>query len=374
MTFPTDQNFEFDRLSTTARQFLALCDQIMARWERETRHRIAAARNLLSPVLINTLPAFLGNIAQALSPNYPRDNATSNNNSAEAHGSERARMTSYGTDQLIHEYQILRESIAAETSMHMDLTKADWAVIDQSINLGLREAVREFILIQDELRRKLSAALSHDMRTPLATILYGAELIKLAPNLSAARQYAAKICASAERIEQMVANLLDALTSNVGETLPLTLSEFDISNLVADVCGEYRQSRAIEILTRMESVKGFWCYSSMQRALENLINNAAAYGDGSGIDIKVAQTRDRVMLSIHNTGNPIPKQRQGQIFSYLARGEGSLTAGWGLGLAFVKSVAESHGGSVAVDSSLETGTTFLIDIPVDCRPFTPTTS
>jgi nitrogen-specific signal transduction histidine kinase len=40
-----------------------------------------------------------------------------------------------------------------------------------------------------------------------------------------------------------------------------------------------------------------------------------------------------------------------------------------MGLPFVKSVAESHGGSVAVDSSAATGTTFIIDIPVDCRPF-----
>jgi signal transduction histidine kinase len=43
--------------------------------------------------------------------------------------------------------------------------------------------------------------------------------------------------------------------------------------------------------------------------------------------------------------------------------------GWGIGLPFVRNVAESHGGSVAVDSSPATGTTFLIDVPVDCRPF-----
>ena len=46
-----------------------------------------------------------------------------------------------------------------------------------------------------------------------------------------------------------------------------------------------------------------------------------------------------------------------------------LFKGWGIGLPFVKAVGESHGGSVSVDSSPELGTTFLIDIPVDCRPF-----
>jgi signal transduction histidine kinase len=75
------------------------------------------------------------------------------------------------------------------------------------------------------------------------------------------------------------------------------------------------------------------------------------------------------MLSVHNTGSFIPKENLGAIFNYLTRGEHQAQIGWGLGLPFVKRVAESHGGTVAVDSSLEAGTTFLIDIPVDCQPF-----
>jgi signal transduction histidine kinase len=43
--------------------------------------------------------------------------------------------------------------------------------------------------------------------------------------------------------------------------------------------------------------------------------------------------------------------------------------GWGIGLSYVRAVAESHGGSIGVDSSLERGTTFVIDIPVDGRPY-----
>jgi len=75
-------------------------------------------------------------------------------------------------------------------------------------------------------------------------------------------------------------------------------------------------------------------------------------------------------MSVHNSGNAIDREHHGQIFEYLWR-DGSTKGkrGWGIGLPFVKSVAESHGGSVAVDSSPATGTTFIIDIPVDCRPF-----
>lgn len=369
MPLATDQNFDNNRLSATGQQFSALCDRIMTRWEHQVRHQIEAASDLGTPILTNTLPAFLDNIAEALSPDYPRDNATSNNNSAAVHGGERARMTSYSPEQVIHEYQILREAIVAETNTYMELTSQDWAVIDRSINLALREAVREFTSIQDELRRKLSAALSHDMRTPLGVIVNGANLIKIAPDLVVARRYADKISANAERIGQMMAELLDALTTNAGDTLPLTLSEFDIADMVKNVCNEYQHSRVKEFRLHLESIRGSWCYGSMRRALENLINNAAAYGDGNGIDIVTAQTRGRLMLSVHNTGTPIPKERQGQIFDYLTRGETAQTVGWGLGLPFVKKVAESHGGSTAVDSSTETGTTFLIDIPIECKPY-----
>lgn len=107
----------------------------------------------------------------------------------------------------------------------------------------------------------------------------------------------------------------------------------------------------------------------MRRAVENLITNAVKYGDGKGIHITVDEAHERMLLSVHNTGNPISMEHRGRIFEYLRREGSGIQQGWGIGLPFVQSVAESHGGSVAVDSSAETGTTFLIDVPVDCRPF-----
>lgn len=348
---------------------MALRDSIMAHWEREIRSRVDGADALRSPVLTNTIPAFLDNIAEALSPGHSRQDATSNTNAAAVHGGERARMTPFGPDQVIHEYQILRESIAAEAQGAIDLTPDEWTIIDHSINRAVREAVREFVAIQDDLRRKLAAALSHDMRTPLAVIMNGAEVMQFAPDLALAKRTATKISNNAVRLQEMMEELLDALTSKGGDQLPLELSSFDIVDLVDEVSIEYKQPDAEDIETFLDPVQGFWCRKSMRRALENLINNAMKYGDGSGVSVKAAQTRGRLMLSVRNMGISIPKKRQGAIFEYLIREDTNSTLGWGVGLPFVKRVAESHGGSVAVDSSDEMGTTFLIDIPVDCRPF-----
>lgn len=147
MSFATDQPNNDDRLGVTATDFLALRDSTIARWEHEVRARVEGADQLRSPMLTNTLPAFFDNIAEALSPNHCRRDATSNTNAASIHGGERARMTSFGPDQVVHEYQILRESIAAEADGRVALTTRDWAIIDRSINLAVREAVKEFVAI-----------------------------------------------------------------------------------------------------------------------------------------------------------------------------------------------------------------------------------
>ena len=369
-TLATDYNPDGRGLSATAAQFLALRDAVMARWERETRARVEGAATLLRPVLTNTLPAFLDNIAEALSPAYPRENATSHTNAAAVHGGERARMTNFGPDQVVHEYQILREAIAAETEGRLALTAEHWAVIDRSINMAVREAVREFSSIQEDLRRKLAGALSHDMRTPLANIANAAALIQLSDDPASAKGYAGKVKSNARRLEHMMVDLLDALTSNGSEQLPLTLSSFDIADLVDEVGAEYGHPGGIALDVRAESVPGHWCRRSLRRALENLVNNAAKYGDGAKVDVGIRHARGRLLLSVHNTGSFIPKERHAAIFDYFTReAQDGATLGWGLGLAFVKRVAESHGGSVAVDSAPETGTTFMIDVPIDCRPF-----
>ncbi|TWI65391.1 signal transduction histidine kinase [Pseudoduganella lurida] len=372
MTLATDQQPEREGFSPTSLQFLSMRDAVMDHWEREVRAQVAGASDLLGPVLTNTLPAFYDNIAEALSPGHPRENATSDTNAASAHGGERARMTPYGPDQVIHEYQLLRAAIAAVAQERLTLGPSDWTIIDDSIDEAMRQAIRAFTRSHDELRRKVAAALSHDMRTPLSVVLTGAQLIGIAPSMDIARNTASKIAANAVRLRDMMGDLLDTLTYHGDASIPLDLSQFDVFELVKELRDQYCQSRegTLDFEAVGEAVVGFWDRGSMHRALENLVNNAVKYGDGGKIKIKACETRGRLMLSVHNDGRPIPPDQHDRIFEYLRREGGSpAAAGWGIGLPFVKMVAQSHGGTVAVDSSGATGTTFLIDIPVDCRPF-----
>jgi signal transduction histidine kinase len=366
----TDQKKDERGLSATSIAFLARRTKVIARWEREVRTRIEGASDLDSPILTNTLPAFYDNIAEALTPGYPREIATSNNNAAAVHGGERARMTPFGPDQIIHEYQILRESIGSEGRDGLVLTDADWSVIDRSINAAVMEAVRAYMEQYGELQRRLAAALSHDMRTPLAVIVNGAQLIGMAKDMAIVKRTAARIEANGKRLGEMMSELLDALTLRPGTRLPLALSQFDIYELVKAVSTEFADGDTGRIQVSGKSITGYWCQNTLRRAIENLTNNAFKYGDGGTIRIRIDSFDGRLLLTVHNSGVPIPEEQHNRIFNYLRREDSSRdTDGWGIGLPFVRSAAESHGGSVAVDSSAELGTTFVIDIPIDARPY-----
>ncbi|EEF25579.1 two component sensor histidine kinase, putative [Ricinus communis] len=170
-------------------------------------------------------------------------------------------------------------------------------------------------------------------------------------------------------MDQMLTQLLDALTFERAQRLPLVVTEFNIQPLLDAVARDYSGSIAPVVEVRAAPIVGHWCRNSLHRALENLVTNAIKYGDGQRVRIAADGIRGRLMLSVHNDGAPIADDQRERIFDYLRReGDGQLGTGWGIGLPFVRSVAESHGGSVAVDSGEGRGTTFIIDIPLDCRP------
>ena len=366
----SDQAASEDDLSRLSRQILGMRDLVFAEWEGEVRRSVAGAKHVLHPILINTLPIFYDNIAEALSPDHPRQHATSNTDIAAAHGNERARMTSYGPDQIIQEYQIFRDVFSrVADAQGVTLSRAEWGIVNTSIDCAVREAVKKFTAMHDSMRQRVAASLSHDMRNPLSVIVNGAHVLTLGPPAEKAQGLAGKILDSGRRLSGMIEELLDVLSFHKGETVPLDLSRFDLLELAKQVCADANVSDG-KCSVSGSALVGYWCEKSLRRALENLVANAMKYGDGAEVTIKVDNAHDRMMLSVHNTGNPIPAENRTRIFQYLWRQDSARDQrGWGIGLPFVQSVAESHGGSVAVDSSPEQGTTFLIDLPVDCRPF-----
>jgi signal transduction histidine kinase len=109
----------------------------------------------------------------------------------------------------------------------------------------------------------------------------------------------------------------------------------------------------------------------MRQALHNLVDNAIKYGQPQmPITVRVLETHGRLVISVHNFGDAIPAAEQLTLFTPYRRAPNAARsgkAGWGLGLTLVQAIAEAHGGSVAVESTPEDGTTFSIDVLQDPR-------
>jgi signal transduction histidine kinase len=360
-------------MSLTSTLFLAMRDEVLASWETEVRARVRSARGLLRPVLINTLPLFYGNIAEALTPSFQGDSATSHTNVAGGHGEDRARMTNFGPDQVAEEFQLFRAAIGTVAPGRVELGPLDWSVIDSSINLATVEAIRSYMAAHETMRRRVAAALSHDMRTPLSLVVGGASLIERASDLEAARRGAARVKSNAWRLSHMLGELLIALTDRPAAEIAMNVSRIDLQELIAAVVEDLGPDAVGRVSWGGERVVGFWSENHMRRALGNLVGNARKHGDGGMVTIRTDAMHGRLALAVHNSGARIPKELQAEIFEYLHQGPCSaMGAGFGIGLHYVKSVAQAHGGSVTVDSSDELGTTFILDIPLDCRPFVAT--
>ena len=369
MMLSTNQQSSTMKLSEQSRKLLAIRDDVFAEWEKRVRSLIPGADEVSHPVLLDTLPLFYGNIAEALSPGYDRENATSDSSAAAGHGGERARTTDYQAVEIVHEYQLLRDTLLDVAQDHgIRFEREELHIIDSSFDQAIRDAIEEFTALQRSFRQRVAASLTHDMRSPLSVIISGAELL-LATNPGKGEKIARKILDNGLRLERMFQEQLDALSQTNAQAAPLAMDQVDALTLARKVAEHVNDTTPAHCEVSGESVSGWWNESALRRALENLALNAAKYGDGKLISLNVAQTHGRLILSVHNCGNPIPDERRKDIFEYLNRGEQSDKTGWGIGLPFVQDVAKRHGGTIVLDSSEQAGTTFTLDIPVDGRAF-----
>lgn len=373
MTLASDQKLNLEGLSTTSRRMLALREAVFAEWEVRVRATLNKARTLSHPMLVDTLPEFYDNIAEAVSPGYPRSTGVDGNTLASEHGGERARITTYDHEALIGEYQVFRwvifEVLAREG---VDLNTSEIITINASIDAGIKEAVSGFVLVHSALRERFAAALTHDLRGPLGAASTALELIMMTDDPVRMKTFAAKALDNVHRMNHMIHELLSTMSFHSGENLVLDMSAFDIREVVKEVQVDTVTQHGPRVRVSGSPVHGWWDRQAMKRALENMVGNAIKYGRaGTPVSIRVEEVHERLLISVHNEGEPIPPGEQEAIFQMYRRTEAArLTRqqGWGIGLPYVRAVAESHGGSIALDSTAERGTTFAIDVPKDCRP------
>ncbi|MBI2394161.1 MAG: PAS domain S-box protein [Deltaproteobacteria bacterium] len=219
-------------------------------------------------------------------------------------------------------------------------------------------------------REELLAIVSHDLKSPVATIRSAAAML-LARPLSgddAARKLVDTVRRSTDRMERLIGDLLDMASIQVGR-LSIHAQEHDAASLLGEAATS-NEPLAIEKgirLIRDHALGNARVVCDRERvlqALSNLLGNAIKFcGQGACIALRAALHPDFVCFSVVDTGPGIPESDLAHIFEPYWSADRHAAKGSGLGLFITKGIVEAHGGRLWVESEIGAGTAFHFTLP-----------
>jgi signal transduction histidine kinase len=230
------------------------------------------------------------------------------------------------------------------------------------------------------LRERLVSVVSHDLKTPLQTVVLAARQLERlagragAPELEPVRKGTARIGAAATRMTALVNEMLDVVRMQTGQALDLTLAPTNLAALarhVADELGQTTLTHAIEVSEPEGELRAECDVFRIERVLSNLISNAVKYSPAE--DRVLVRLREEqgpqgrwALLEVEDHGLGIPAEDLPHIFSWFQRGRNvrERIDGTGIGLASAKYVVERHGGTLTVSSQEGVGSTFTVRLPL----------
>ena len=227
-----------------------------------------------------------------------------------------------------------------------------------------------------QARDQFLAIAAHELRTPLATLALLVDHLVATPGpespnppgaASAHGQQLGLLKRQVDRLTALVVQMLD-VSRITGGGLQLTPVPIDLRDVVRDVVDRFE----LEITRRNVSVTvdapvpvpGAWDAGRVEQVVTNLLSNALKYGEGRPIEISVHGEPARALLVVRDHGVGIPEDEQDKVFGPFAR---ATTAryhpGLGLGLWIVQQIVQASAGRITLDSRVEEGSTFTVELP-----------
>lgn len=283
--------------------------------------------------------------------------------------------------------QQLQNRIHEKELLHEELKKLNLQLEQkvQERTEELKQANAELVKTNEQLRQiqqsraKLISNLSHDLKTPL-TIISGYVEAFLDGMIDKEQQpiYLQKIMHKITTLSRLAKDLYD-LSLFESNKMPLKKETTTIGKLSQHLSMRWEQNEdpvhryAINFANDIDLNKHGHLtieldLDYLNRAIENIVENAYKYGDDTPIDLKISLENGQFIVQITNQGSGISEEHLPHIFKRTYRADksrNSKTAGHGLGLAIVKEIVEAHGGSVTAESEVGKWTTFTISLPLN---------
>lgn len=227
---------------------------------------------------------------------------------------------------------------------------------------AVEAAEAEALRRSDELKTALLRAISHDLRTPLTSIIAGGSAL-CSPSLTATEraELSEAIVTEGTRLSRLVENLLDMSRLEAGKAEPRR-EPVDLAEVLDVARAGVSDPGAVRLAPDSDLPLVDADAAQLERAFANLIENAARHGDGRPVSVTSGRAGGNIVVRVVDRGPGIPESEWGRIFEPFQSGE-AANAGSGLGLAIAKGFVEANGGEIAVESSPGEGTSFVVSLP-----------
>jgi signal transduction histidine kinase len=223
----------------------------------------------------------------------------------------------------------------------------------------------------ERLRRDFVANASHELKTPVASILALAETLRrsAADDPGATERFLVLLEREANRLSRLVRDLLELSRLEGGSDERTSVRLDRVVRTEAERLRQRAEAEGLSfVVERLAALEVLGSEADLALMVHNLVDNAIRYTPPGGqVRVSLAGADGTAVIEVDDTGIGIPSSSLDRVFERFYRVDAARsreTGGTGLGLAIVRHVAESHGGEIRVESVLGAGSTFVVRLPV----------